>query len=258
MKLKIAVNTTATHSHRSIPLILNSLNRIGFNNDDIFIIEGGHNERTVDYLNSTTYIKTNHNSIDYNGLVEIVEQELEAEYWFYIHDTVIAGEKLKDLLFNKLDTNFKKMALYSVSSGSMNMGVYSYQYLLKHKNYILSKKNTDYTRFGILEAKRLATMDEDFLLWKLADEPCKAFSDTRQEPTPKDKLNFLTDTLKIDLSPITVRLPIERDIICYRPYGLDFAPRIIEYYEGLDLYKFKSNFGWNNPTGDREKYIINL
>ena len=258
LNVKVAVNSVISHSRKSIPILVESLLLAGFKETDILIVEGGYTERTVEDHFGLKYIKTNHNSIDFTGLIEIVEHNIPADYWFYVHDTSAVGKNFRNILLEKLDTNYQKIALYD-SRASMNIGAYKFEYLMRHRNYLLTKKNTDYSRFSILEAKRVATMQEDLLLWKLGDTPCGCFGVERLEPTPPENLEYLTNVLKVDLNPVNVELyGGEQTIVCYRPYGEEFAPRLIEYYKHLDFYKFKSNYGANNPTGDREKFVINL
>ena len=73
----------------------------GFNDFEIIIAIGGYYE-LLDYeiekKENITYIKCNHNSIDFTVLIALLElyHNDTDEHYFYLHDTCKIGEKFYD------------------------------------------------------------------------------------------------------------------------------------------------------------------
>lgn len=223
MDIKICISTTKTHSQKTLPIVIESLISSGINKNDIYIFEGGHLERTEGLYEDIRYIKTNHNSFDYTSLIDIVEYEIEADYWFLLHDTCRVGGLFKELLDKSVNQkliprNANKMSLKH--GPSMNIGFYKYDYLMKHKNELLSFKGTDQSPEAISKLKEEHIAKEDYL-FSLTD------SDTY---LVIDATNPIQSFGRSDV------------------YG-NGTIRRIEYYSQLDLYKFKANWGQSSvPT----------
>jgi hypothetical protein len=216
MNIKFCIPTCKANAQITLDVLIPSLLDCGIESDQIIVIEGGNNYR--EHFNnkySVEYYKTNHNSFDYTALIDIVEYNIESDYYFNIHDTCKVGSKFLSLVQNS-DFNFNKIALYhnNMNGASMSMGLINYNYLMQHKQLILSFKNTDYTHQGLKRAKRNAVDVEDSLFWKLDDVLCGAYARGND---------------RIDLGVQT-------------PYGTN-TPRITEYYEPIDLFKYKANWG---------------
>ena len=153
MKIKICVNSVKSYSEKTLPIIIPSLINSGINREDIYVFEGGYHKRNIIQKNEYTLIQTDHNSLDYTGLIDIVEYEIESDYWFYIHDTCKVGLNFKKLLYN-IPKNFPdKISL--TRKNSMNIGSYKHLYLMKHKNKLMELKNQDYSEKKNKKIKRM-------------------------------------------------------------------------------------------------------
>ena len=215
MDIKICVSTTKTHSEKTLPIIIESLINCGVDRGSIYIFEGGHLERTEGLYQGTNHIKTNHNSFDYTSLIDIVEHEIEADYWFLLHDTCKVGPLFKQLLDNSVEkmlapTNADKMSLRH--NPSMNIGFYKYNYLIKHKDEILLFKGTNPETVNELKQEHI--YKEDFLFF-LKDSP------TYLVIGGENPIKGLGRSDVYDTGTV----------------------RRTEYYSQLDLYKFKANWG---------------
>ena len=206
------MNTVNSFSDKTLPVIIPSLLQAGIEKSDIYIFEGGHEERSVNDYNGIVYIKTNHNSLEYTSFIEIVENKLISDYWFYIHDTSVVGSKFKELLYNIPANSPEKIALTNYPS--MSMGSYSYDYILSKKDLLLSIKNSDYSKESILKWKSWGVENEDFILFRNNDLDTPVYN-----------------------PELVNRLVSESENI----YGGE-SERIKEYYPQLDLYKYKSNW----------------
>ena len=119
VQINICVNSTKFFSEKTIPILLNSLLDSGINSENIFVIEGGYDERIITKEKNYTHIQTNQNSLEYTGLIDIVEYELKSDYWFNIHDTCKVGknfkeqnEYLKTVGINEIKNNFLSYSFY--------------------------------------------------------------------------------------------------------------------------------------------------
>jgi hypothetical protein len=215
MRVTYCIPTCKANAAISLKILIPSMIDCGISVDDIIIVEGGHNQREqyVDNFGAL-HINTNHNSFDYTAIIEVVESNFNLNYIFNIHDTCRVGPKFKGIV-DSANYTYDKIAAYhnNINGASMAMGLIKYSYLLKHKQLIQTFKNTDYSHEGLKKAKYNAVVIEDSLFWNLSDTVCGTFSRG-------------TDRIEMGIQPT------------YK--GLD---RLVEYYEPLDLYKFKSNYG---------------
>jgi hypothetical protein len=221
IKIKICVNSTKNYSEKTLPIIIPSLIEAGIDPEDIFVFEGGYYERSVIKKDTYTLIQTDNNTIDLTGLIDIVENELESDYWFYIHDTCKVGLKFKQLLYNIPESLPDKIAL--TVHPSMNIASYKYSCLMKYKNILLKYKNRDYSEKKLKQLKEWNTHCEDLILHK-------------PHQTGIGMVGIHSDTIEFYNQEISDCIKIENQ----NWYG--GVKRIVEYYPQLDLYKSKANY----------------
>lgn len=214
VQINICVNSTKSFSEKTIPVIVESLLECQIDSKNIFVIEGGHEQRTIEEKDTYTHIFTNHNSLEYTGLIDIVEYEMISDYWFNIHDTCKVGKNFKKLLYNIPNNLPEKIALRS--HPSMSIGSYKYEYLIKHRQRLLDIKNTDYSRESLQHWKQKGIGMEDYMLYKLQD-----VNTFRYNPEISDS---------------------GWNIIDGEDWYQTNIKRRIEYHPTLDLYKSKSNW----------------
>lgn len=212
MKIKICVNSTKTYSEKTLPIIIPSLINSGISTEDIFVFEGGHFDRKTILRNDYTLIQTDHNSLDFTGLIDIVEYEMESDYWFYIHDTCKVGPKFAELIYNIPKDFPDKIALRI--HPSMNIASYKYSYLIEHKDRLMKLKNKDYSEKKLKKLKDWCVYCEDYMLYRLLDSKTYTYDEDQS-----DLYSLIEDE---------------------NWYG--GVNRIVEYYPQLDLYKSKANY----------------
>jgi hypothetical protein len=214
--MKIVINS---HNKNSVALqcLINSIIACNeYKNYEFIVVIGGYYTMDVDYGikkdNIFTYIFCNHNSIDYTGLITLLDiySDNVGEYYFYLHDTCMIG---KDF-FNKLNaidlTNVSSVRILKVQS--MNIGVYSQKVINEFREFLLSRKNTDESK---CMAFKNSAEGEDYIFnndannFTLAADGYYAFE-------PSDFYN--TGTM-----------------------------RRVEWYTNIDLYKIKANWGQGTP-----------
>jgi hypothetical protein len=215
--IKICISSVKSYSEKTLPIIIPSLINSGIDSRDIFVFEGGHHKRNIIQKDEYTLIQTDHDSFEFTGLIDIVEYEIESDYWFNIQDTCKVGLDFKKLLYN-IPKNFPdKIALRHINS--MNIGSYKYSYLMKHKNKLMKIKNQDYSEKKLKKLKEWTIVCEDYILYKLLDSETFKYNEN------------ISDYIIID-----------------EPSWYGENKRIIEFYPQLDLYKAKANYhrGINN------------
>jgi len=210
--MKIVINS---HIKNDIALqhLLDSMKILPeFNNFEHFIIIGGYyhiNNYEITKNKNLVYIKCNHNSIDFTGLITLLELKFnEIDYYFYMHDTCKVGNRFYKIL-NSIDlTNITTIKINKKCS--MNIGIYSQKIINEFKDFLLSKKNTSSDK--LMEFKSI-NYNEDYIF-------------------ENDKSNKILDNFNLK--------KIKQKPVNYYNTG---TMRIVEYYSNIDLYKIKANWG---------------
>lgn len=201
--IKIGISTCKKYVNKTIPPLISSLIKSGIDKNDIYVFCGDCVENKNYIRDGINCYAATHNSFDYTSYIEIVENQLNYN-WFLMHDTCRAGPKFKELLYSKTELNHPKIALKPAPPASMSIGYFKYDYLNKYRDKILSFKNLN---------KSTALANEDYFLTKVEPETCAYYGTERYEQ-PLDNFWYKTST-----------------------------PRIQEYFPHLDLYKLKANWG---------------
>ena len=108
---------------------------------EIIVVIGGYynlNDYEVTTTGNITYIRCNHNSIDFTGLIALVELYDKDDYYFYLHDTCKVGKNFIDKLKSIDLTNVSSIRIKK--SFSMNIGIYSQKLINEFKDFLLTKK----------------------------------------------------------------------------------------------------------------------
>jgi len=218
--VKIAIATNIKFEQKTLPILIPNLVKNGINSKQIHIFSGGYETYGHTDTGGEHYHQLDHNSYEYSPLIEIVDKEIKADYWFLIHDTCMVGPKFKELMYSIPKHKPEKIALRI--EPSMSIGLYSYDYLMTVRQKLLAIKNKDYSEYSMLFWKDWGFRNEDYILWKTAPKPELYLDDPRFWVTAEEN-----------------------------PYGTSTTRRT-EYYPALDLYKSKSNWG---QTSDHSKHF---
>ena len=166
--LKFAISSHIKSYEKTIEKVIPSLIASGIKSTDINMYVGGYDTyEDVSNVYGITLIKVPHNSMDFTALISILEMEKVKDMVFLLHDTIF----VQDFFYKKiLDKNIGNPSFDTISMTSdglsMNMGVYSYEYIKKCEKEIIEMKNTDYSEEGIQKIKKINVEKEDFLLNK--------------------------------------------------------------------------------------------
>lgn len=140
MKTKIAISSHVKFYEKTYAVLVPSLLSAGVPAEDIYFFIGGCGKYEQVPDADVNVWQTDHNSIDFTGLVSVVDLNLRSDRWFLLHDTLYVGPNFYRCIQNKPSTapTVNLSRLYS-----KNMGSYAQTYLDQIKPTLLSKyKNT--------------------------------------------------------------------------------------------------------------------
>jgi len=216
MKCKIVINTTKRFSNHTLPRVLESLNISGFKDNEIIIMNGGHDKRSRKFFHKN-HLKLPFDALDYTALIELGSGEYRDEHYFVMHDTVKVGKNFREILWSIDPSKWDVVALKN--KPSMNIGMYRAGYLRQKNDLLIGLKNSDYSSSNMQAIKSWGVDNEDYFGWGQNDVVITSYADLLSCPLNGD--------------------PIIVDEYDYYSNGV---LRRIEYYEFLDLYKIKSNW----------------
>jgi hypothetical protein len=182
-----------------------------FKHFEIIIVIGGFYKNLNYVINKNeniTYIYCNHNSIDFTGLIALLElyNENTNDYYLYLHDTCKIGEHFYKKI---ISINLDNVTSIRINKWfSMNIGIYSQNIINKFNDFLLSRKNNDDNK--CIEFKKTGLYCEDFIF-------------------KNDPNNTILDNF--DGCYYTGPFTGPSD------YYNTGVMRIVEYYPNLDLYK---------------------
>lgn len=141
MKISIAISSHKSFYEVSLKELIPSLLISGVPKEDIYVFIGGYEiYESIDNEYKINMYRVPHNSFDFTALVSIVELKLKRDYWFCIHDTCKVGSTFYQKLI-KLSKPELVMR-FTQENRSMNMGIYSNDFIVLNNKKILNYKNT--------------------------------------------------------------------------------------------------------------------
>ena len=168
------------------------------------IVGGGGEERDEDDLWYTTYDSCDYTTFNY--VIENPDKFSDYTHIFYMHDTCWVGKEFKNK-FIELTPKSQVRGYLLTHYPSMNIGLYSIQYLLDNAYRVKESKNTDNSPESINKWKQWGATHEDYL---------------------NAKEGFYCQ-------------PNDEQITFDSPYNTPTTRRI-RYFPALDFYKSQSNY----------------
>ena len=204
--IKFAISSHINYVESTESKLINSLLNSGVNVNDIYTFIGGYDVSSgYNKLDGETHrFSVPHNSMDFTGLISVIELDIESDFWFLIHDTCYVGGNFYNTIKNFNYENVDYVAL--TFDTSMNMGSYRWSYIQEKKEQILTYKNIDDN--DLQSFKKRLIDEEDVFIKPKTHSYCK---DNRKTEGPYD-------------------------------YYKNNTQRIIEYFPTIDLFKIKANW----------------
>lgn len=228
-KLKFLINSNIKNFEVTFPKLIHSFPS-EVSNQDILVVVGNSDKVKFSVCDKYCKLEVKHNSVDYTSLIAVVENNdilskhfVLPEFWFYLHDTCECGKDFLPKLTHFIPhlTKNKSLTLFP----SMNLGVYKHSFLFTHSIELLLKRSSDNPPYDeVYKLKCGCVSDEDFL-FKIEND--------------------------IPFTGVTKGVKLTRPQSIY--HG---AKRITEYYEVLDLYKYKANWNGISPRDKVSRYQL--
>lgn len=208
MNLKFTISSHSNFYEKTLNIIVPSLLNSGISKTDIYFFVGGHDiyESMHNEYDINMY-KASHNSIDFTGLISVIDLNIKSDYWFLCHDTCKAGIKF----YNNIKKHkFTKDTIRLTSEKkSMNIGAYKQSYIYDNKEKILSYRGNSNAEYDIQKLKKRLIDEEDSIL---KSQNMGNFNNSPRKIV--DSTNIYDSGIK----------------------------RITEYFPDIDFYKMKSNW----------------
>lgn len=202
--MKYAISSNKTFAPFTYEAITQGLLEVGVNPDDIYFFEGGHDTYSQYVNDGIRVVRVPYNSMDFNGLIAIMDLGLCADRWFLLHDTCIINRGFHTYV-STFEHKYPATALCSRGL-SMNIGSYSQDYIESIKYHLEDLKNNG--DLGEYKAK-LVMMEDCFL-------------------NPYKQVSHYTDVSPQVTGPIV--------------YHENSAKRILQCYPDVGLCKTKANW----------------
>jgi hypothetical protein len=216
VNIAIVINSNIRFVETTTPRLIDSLLSCGFNENNILLICGGSTQPSSNFESRIPTFFVNYDSIDFSGLIFLSSFESSFTHYFYIHDTTFVGPNFKNNLLALGNDGYDVIALKS--SPSMNIGLYSADYLSRKRDVLESIINTDLSDESLQNWKKWGVTNEDFLSWKSSAQVTSfdVLAESADGGNPK--------------------------IIGEADFYENGISRRVEHYEYLDLFKVKANW----------------
>lgn len=123
----------------TVPRTLRSLTvDSGIGSDRILVVCGGARTATCMMVDGVEHRFVTHNSYDHTGLIEVVEKGERSPYWFALHDTCETGPEFR-ACSQDIDPSLEYTS--AVREGWFNMGAFSWSFLQREADYVVSLRN---------------------------------------------------------------------------------------------------------------------
>ncbi len=228
-KLKFLINSNTKNFELTFPKLINSFPDY-ISNEDILVVVGNSNKVAFTKCERFSKLEVKHNSVDYTAFIALIEEHdlikenfVIPEFWFYLHDTCELGKDFISKLSSFIPslTKNKSLTLFP----SMNLGVYKHDFFFKDPQILLSKRSSNNPSYDEVYQLKCGCVETEDFLFKIEND------------TP------FTGNVK----GVTGTRPLR----IYKGVS-----RITEYYEVLDLYKYKANWNGISPRDKVSKYKL--
>jgi len=169
IKLKILITTCREYFDKIGSELIKCIDNSDIIKENIIIISGGGEDEKVYYINNIKIVEVKYRCFEFTSFIYAVENNLDCDYIFMSHDNVIFKKNFYSKMYKKCleckKNNFETMKLKSYSL-SMNIGLYSYDYLIKNKKTIIKLKKYNNNYDELLKIKHELCALEDIFFKK--------------------------------------------------------------------------------------------
>jgi hypothetical protein len=184
MKTKILISTCKEYFDKTIPKLIDNILNSDIDISNVLIVSGGEDKDSSQIINGIEVQMVKYRCFEFTSIIYAIENNIDCDYIFLSHDYV---EFSKDFYSNItkyakicMDNNYETANLkcndkYTLA---MNIGLYSYDFLEKNKDFIINLKFTNNNTDYLNKIKKDLVYIED-KLFKISNSP--QFSLTTKE-----------------------------------------------------------------------------
>jgi hypothetical protein len=166
MKIQYIVSSNVNYYEKTLPIIIGSLKNANVENILIYI---GGSETDFETTYDGIYCKfVTHNSFDYTGIIEFVNNPNDCDYVFLLHDTCEVDTDFKNKVEN-FDINKDIVYVTNLHVGQCNFAMIRYNLVINNKHYFNTLKNCN---------KEMAIQHEGHLIRMTLNKTCYPNEDT--------------------------------------------------------------------------------
>jgi hypothetical protein len=164
-KIKFAISSHVSIQHKTLPVLLKSLEEANIPPEDILVVVGGAARQDIKRNHGILYSYVTHNSFDHNPHIDILEKGWGGDWWFIMHDTTKAGPNFKEKLL-KFGPRAEHVA--ALKDGWLNIGLFSKKSLNEMSDYILKLK--DCNKMQAILSEQLYARMTDYAFYDRVDQ----------------------------------------------------------------------------------------
>lgn len=205
------INSNKEYYQVTAPVLIKSLVASGVDKRNIVVVVGGCETALKMTIDGVEHNMVNHDSFDMTAFIYVVENEIDFDSFFFLHDTAEVGKTFYKDVVQLLEKHKPTKCMRLKDGASMSIGWYDVKSVKQHKDRILEFKNLDLSSKGLQNAKHNAVDEEDLVFSLIGGKISK----------------FTTKP------PIIIKLT--------ELYGKP-TERRCEFYEEINLKKYKRNW----------------
>jgi hypothetical protein len=207
MIIKFAIATVSHYMEKTLPILIDSLLKNGIDRDNIHVFVNDSDCNKDEILDDIHYHYNK--GLSYFEWIcpkLILERNLKSDWWFLLHDTVKFGPGMKEKLYTTLENNHSINIIKLTPHHSNSIGMLRQSIFDNHLEFFSDKLNQLDTFTDMIERK----------IWCIQNENQYLHIETFSYFQPDEVKHQPSQT----------------------QYGVN---RLVEYFYGIDMYKFKKN-----------------
>ncbi len=144
--MKFVISSNKNYYKQTVPILLSNLSNV--DKKDIIVVVGGNDKYSKKKIDGIQHIYVEYTAYTFTGLIEVIENHQDLDYICVLQDTCRVGEEFINNVLG-FDTQYDFTAVDY--KGWTAMGVYSAAFLQENKNFFLSLKNCNKSRYIVAE-----------------------------------------------------------------------------------------------------------
>ena len=157
------INSNKEYYQVAAPVLIKSLVASGVDKRNIVVVVGGCETALKMTIDGVEHNMVNHDSFDMTAFIYVVENNVDFNSFFFLHDTTEVGKSFYKDVVQLLEKHKPTKCMRLKAGSSMSMGWYDVKSVKQHKDRILEFKNLDLSSKGLQKAKHIGVDEEDLV-----------------------------------------------------------------------------------------------